>query len=102
MVVEWLKFRVPRAEQQRFLTVDEAVWTEGLAQMPGFLGKEVWLHPQADEVLFIIRWATREAWKAIPTEALNRLEAEFQAQLGQTYSLIEAQEYLLQVSDEPA
>jgi uncharacterized protein (TIGR03792 family) len=101
MVVEWLKFRVPRAEQQRFLSIDEAVWTEGLAQMPGFLDKEVWLHPQADEVLFIIRWSNREDWKAIPSEVLARLEAEFQAQLGQTYPLIEAQEYLLRAPDEP-
>lgn len=94
MVIEWLKFRVPRADQQRFLETDEAVWTAALSTCSGFLNKEVWLHPSEDEVLFIIRWANRDDWKAIPEESLAALEAEFQRRMGQAYPLIEAEEYV--------
>lgn len=96
MVIEWLKFQVPRAEQQRFLEIDDAVWTAGLAEHKGFISKEVWLHPSDDEVLFVIRWANRKDWKMIPQESLEEVEAEFQAQLGKTYPLIEAHEYIQQ------
>jgi uncharacterized protein (TIGR03792 family) len=94
MVIEWLKFRVPRTDQQRFLETDAAVWTTALGRCPGFLSKEVWLHPSEDEVLFIIRWATRSDWKAIPQESLAVLEAEFLQRMGQAYPLIEAEEYI--------
>lgn len=96
-MIEWLKFQVPEALRERFIQVDEAVWTTALAKYPGFMGKEVWLSTeQPDEIVFVIQWASLEAWKSIPENVLQATEQQFAAQLGDiSYTLTEATAYQL-------
>lgn len=83
MVIEWLTFRLPRADQARFLALDAAIWTPALATCPGFLGKEVWCAPADPEVVnLIIRWQSRADWHAVPRTLLEETEARFAAALG--------------------
>ncbi len=42
MVKEWLRFRVPVADQARYVAADAAIWSAALARHRGYLGKEVW------------------------------------------------------------
>lgn len=74
MVVEWLKFKIPTEQWEAFIQRDEEVWTQGLKQFPGFVGKETWVDPIEQEVILVIRWETREQWKSIPPEALEYLD----------------------------
>lgn len=76
MVIEYLKFRVPSELQEAFIETDKAVWTTGLQRFPGFLGKEVWLDVARNEILIIVRWATKEQWKSIPQEAIDALDRQ--------------------------
>jgi len=39
MIIEWLRFKVPREKWEAFIQLDEEVWTAGLKNFPGFLGK---------------------------------------------------------------
>ena len=39
MVIEWLRFKVPPEKWEAFIQRDEEVWTAGLKNIPGFLGK---------------------------------------------------------------
>ncbi len=95
MVIEWLKFRVAPELQENFLKKDEAIWTSLLASYPGFLGKETWLVPDAaEEIVFVIRWQTRQQWKSIPIEVLAETEQKFAQQVGKNnYEMIEMKEY---------
>lgn len=95
MVIEWLKMKVNPDLREKFIQIDEKIWTAQLAQNPGFAGKEVWIDPNhADQVVLVIRWTDREAWKSIPIEQLNKTEQQFAQQMGKdTYQLIEAGEY---------
>lgn len=95
MVIEWLKFKVTPEIREKFIKKDEAIWTATLSKQPGFLGKEVWLAPTiADEVIFAIRWQTREQWKAVPIELLTATEEKFAAAMGRdNYQMIESKEY---------
>jgi uncharacterized protein (TIGR03792 family) len=95
MVIEWLKFQVEPKAREQFIELDFQIWTQALAQYPGHLGKEVWINPQADdEVEFIVKWATREHWKAVPPDLLAQTEAQFKAAMGSDrYKLIEVKEY---------
>jgi uncharacterized protein (TIGR03792 family) len=95
MVIEWLKFQVAAGQREFMIQTDAAVWTAALAQYAGFLGKEVWLDPQApNDVVFVIRWQNRESWKSIPADVLAQTEQEFARQMGTVaYTLIEAGEY---------
>ena len=95
MVIEWLKVQVAPELREKFIQKDEEIWTKQLSQHPGYLAKEVWIDPaHTDIVVFVIRWATREAWKAIRTKELEATEKLFAQQLGTgTYKIIEAGEY---------
>jgi uncharacterized protein (TIGR03792 family) len=74
MVIEWLQFKVPQEKWEAFLERDEEVWTQGLKQYPGFLGKETWIDPQKEEIVLVIRWETRQQWKSIPQDEIDALD----------------------------
>jgi uncharacterized protein (TIGR03792 family) len=94
MIIEWLKFRMEPSQREAFIQIDNRVWTETLAHYPGFLGKEVWIDPHhLENVIFILRWETREQWKAIPQGVLDRTEEEMQQALGDGYEMVESGEY---------
>lgn len=94
MVIEWLTFVVAPEHRETFIRVDHDVWTAALSQYPGFISKEVWISPDlADQVIAVIRWQTREQWKAIPQKDLEQVDTRFQTALGVPYRLIDAREY---------
>ncbi len=94
MVIELLKFRVAPEERENYIQKDAEIWTTGLAKYPGFLGKEVWINPNdPTELILIIRWATREEWKAVPLEDLQIIEDKITQIMGRSYPIIESAEY---------
>jgi uncharacterized protein (TIGR03792 family) len=95
MVIEWLKFQISEDMREIFIQKDEAIWTSALAKYPGFLGKEVWLNPQTpNEVVFVIQWASREAWHSVPADVLEKTEKTFKAAMGANpYKIVESGEY---------
>jgi uncharacterized protein (TIGR03792 family) len=95
MVIEWLKFRVQPEIREKFIEQDQAIWTKALATQSGFLDKEVWINPDvADEIIVVIRWQTREQWKAIAPELLAQTEEIFNASMEKdSYEIIEAKEH---------
>jgi uncharacterized protein (TIGR03792 family) len=94
MVIEWLTFAVAPEHRETFIRVDHDIWTAALSQYPGFISKEVWISPDLnDQVIAVIRWQTREQWKAIPQADLKQIDAQFQAALGVPFRLIDAREY---------
>ncbi|MEM7066109.1 MAG: TIGR03792 family protein [Cyanobacteria bacterium P01_B01_bin.77] len=96
MVIEWLKFRVDAAQRDRYLAIDDEIWTSALATYPGFLDKTTWLDPKHDdEVIFVISWATREQWQAIPEEELEQINQRFDAALGLDYEMLESKEFIV-------
>jgi uncharacterized protein (TIGR03792 family) len=97
MVIEWLKFRVDPESREKFIQQDDAIWTAALSTYPGFLGKEVWIDPiEPGEVIFTIRWQTREQWKSIPAKDLTQIEQQFSTAMKKMnidYKMIESKEY---------
>lgn len=76
-VVEFLTFRVPPAEMERWLELDERHWTRFLERQPGFVRKEVWrsadeadVADEVDVVHAVIWWASLADWKAVPAADL--------------------------------
>ncbi len=94
MIVEWLKFRMNPAQRQHYIDTDSAIWTPALAQYPGFIDKVTWLDPDHDdEVVFVIRWASREQWKAISEAELTDITQQFDSAFGADYTLLESKEF---------
>jgi uncharacterized protein (TIGR03792 family) len=95
MVIEWLKFRVAERSKAKFLEKDAEIWTSALIKYHGFMNKEVWFNPSKnDEIVFIIRWQSREDWAAVPADVLQQTEAAFSLAMGNDeYQMLEALEY---------
>ncbi|MBG1267651.1 TIGR03792 family protein [Nostoc sp. WHI] len=99
MVIELLKFKVASNLRENYIQKDAQIWTTALAQYPGFLGKEVWINPNdLTEVILIIRWATREQWKAIPQKDLQAIEDKFVQAVGESYPIVESAEFQVRKS----
>jgi uncharacterized protein (TIGR03792 family) len=94
MVIEWLKFRVDPKLRELYLEKDADIWTPALKRYPGFIDKVTWLDPAQDsEIVFVIRWATRDQWKAIPEADLEAINQEFDAAFAYPYEMIESKEF---------
>lgn len=94
MVIEWLMFRMAPGNRERFIDKDTEIWTAALSQYSGFVGKEIWIDPdRADQVVTVIRWSTREAWKAIPTDEIDPVAQQFDQALGFDYEMLESREF---------
>ncbi|MGL4321505.1 MAG: TIGR03792 family protein [Paracoccaceae bacterium] len=94
MVIEWLRFTVPVVDQARYLAADAEIWTVALAGNPGFLGKEVWVrNDDPTSVNLIIKWASREEWKAVPAGLLAKTDAAFQAAMGAVFPVLDCIDY---------
>ncbi|MEG3896150.1 MULTISPECIES: TIGR03792 family protein [unclassified Microcoleus] len=74
MVIECLRFKVPPEKWEAFIRRDEEVWTAGLRNFPGFLGKEILVDAVENEVVMLIRWETREQWKSVPQSTIDELD----------------------------
>ncbi len=94
MVIEMLRVMVKAEEVDRYIRLDAEIWTPVLSACQGFLGKEVWFKPDG-EIMMVVRWATREAWKAIPTELLEATEQAFVHAIGHAVPFLEVQEYIV-------
>ena len=95
MVIEWLRFEVVPEAKASFIEKDQEIYTEFLANYPGFLGKEVWLNPKVEnEVIIVAHWETREQWYSVPEKDLVAVEAKFAQAVGaENYQLLEVKEY---------
>ncbi len=94
MVIEWLKVNVPPELRELYIQKDAEIWTPILSKYPGFVGKEVWINPHdATEIVMVIHWADRDAWKAIPTEELVETDRQFTEAIGQSFPFTQEGEY---------
>jgi len=94
MVIEWLKVRVQAPQRERYIRIDDEIWTPALQQYAGFISKETWIAPDDPEiVVFVIRWETEEQWFAIPEDQLAEVGARFDAAFGADYTLEASKKY---------
>jgi hypothetical protein len=54
---------------------------------------KVKIPPEQREQYIIIRWATRELWKAIPQAQLDAIAQNFDSTMGKSYPIVESLEF---------
>ena len=99
MVIEWLKVTVEKDEIDRYIQLDQAIWTPVLAACDGFHKKEVWWSPDG-EIVMVVWWNTREQWKSIPEATLDETDRTFTEALGYPVKFLEAREYNMTEGDD--
>lgn len=94
MVIEWLKVRVPLELRETYIQKDAEIWTETLSKYSGYVGKEIWFNPQDEsELIMVIYWDTKDAWKSIPASVLEDTDRRFTEAMGQTFPFVEEREF---------
>ena len=84
MAIEQLFFEVDPEKLDCWLEIDHEVWTAGLAEWPGFAGKEVWINQdRPGEITVIVYWTSYEKWKSIDPEWVARTDAAFRQALAE-------------------
>ena len=82
-VIEQLRLRVPEPHRELWLQAEASSWQPWLEQQQGFLGRDLFWDPEREEGLLLIRWTSREQWKAIPQTEVLRVQARFEAEVNQ-------------------
>ena len=82
-VIEQLRLGVPASHRELWLQAEASSWQPWLEQQSGFEGRQLFWDPQREEGLLLIRWSSREQWKAIPAAEVERVQEVFEAQVNQ-------------------
>ena len=77
-VVEHLRIKVPADALSVWHRAEEGSWEPWLAKQDGFLGRDLLWDPETEEGTLLIRWASREQWKAIPTAEVAQIQEQFE------------------------
>ena len=77
-VIEHLRIQVPCEGRQAWLDAERGSWEPWLAQQQGFLGRDLLWDPNTEEGTLLIRWSSRDAWKAIPIEEVEAVQQRFE------------------------
>ena len=77
-VIEHLRISVPEQGREAWLEAERGSWEPWLAQQTGFLGRDLLWDPETEEGTLLIRWSSRQAWKAIPSLEVEEVQACFE------------------------
>ncbi|KGG14278.1 hypothetical protein EV11_0219 [Prochlorococcus sp. SS52] len=77
-VIEYLRLKVSDQERRAWLTAEKKSWEPWLKEQKGFLGRQLLWNPQKQEAILLISWATREDWKRIPQEEIDKIQKLFE------------------------
>jgi len=77
-VVEHLRLKVPAEARDAWLEAEQNSWEPWLAQQDGFLDRELLWDPEREEGTLLIRWASKDQWKAIPAPEVAAVQQRFE------------------------
>jgi uncharacterized protein (TIGR03792 family) len=77
-VVEHLRIQVPSEGRQAWLEAERGSWEPWLARQEGFIGRDLLWDPETEEGTLLIRWRSREAWKAIAEQEVEAVQERFE------------------------
>ena len=78
VVVEHLRIKVPADGRAAWLQAEQGSWEPWLKQQDGYLGRDLLWDSEREEGTLLIRWASREQWKAIPKAEVEAVQERFE------------------------
>ncbi|WP_010315589.1 TIGR03792 family protein [Synechococcus sp. CB0205] len=78
VVVEHLRIKVPADGRAAWLQAEQGSWEPWLEQQDGYLGRDLLWDSEREEGTLLIRWASREQWKAIPETEVEAVQERFE------------------------
>ncbi|WP_296418325.1 TIGR03792 family protein [Vulcanococcus sp. DEBay_Sum22DG08_74] len=78
VVVEHLRIKVPADGRAAWLQAEQGSWEPWLEKQDGYLGRDLLWDSEREEGTLLIRWASREQWKAIPETEVEAVQERFE------------------------
>jgi uncharacterized protein (TIGR03792 family) len=78
-IVEQLRVKVLAQAREAWLEAERESWDPWLRRQDGFLGRDLFWDSEREEGLLLIRWASREQWKAIPEAEVEAVQERFES-----------------------
>ena len=91
-VVEHLRIQVPDQARDAWMKAEQQSWEPWLAKQKGFLGRDLLWDPSTEEGTLLIRWSSREDWKAIPQEEVEAVQERFERIAREVLGQVQGQE----------
>ena len=77
-IIEHLRIQVPSEGRKAWLEAERGSWEPWLARQEGFIGRDLLWDPETEEGTLLIRWSSRDAWKAIPEHEVEAVQERFE------------------------
>ena len=77
-IIEELRLSVPLKYKESWLKAEEEVWEPWLSKQDGFLGRQIFYNPKTEEALLLVKWESRNLWKNISNEEVNKMQKIFE------------------------
>ncbi len=77
-VVEYLKLDVPTKYREAWLNAENESWGPWLRHQKGFIDRKMYWDKDHEQAVLLISWSSRDAWKAIPDEDIERVQKRFE------------------------
>tara|TARA_Y100001968_G_scaffold19906_1_gene15697 strand:- start:35 stop:490 length:456 start_codon:yes stop_codon:yes gene_type:complete len=77
-IVEYLKLDVPKKYRNAWLKAEAGSWETWLQKQDGFLGRQLFWDPKAEEATLLIGWESRKVWKSISQSEINLVQLDFE------------------------
>ena len=78
VVVEHLRIKVPADGRAAWLQAEQGSWEPWLEKQDGYLGRDLLWDSEREEGTLLIRWASREQWKAISEAEVEAVQERFE------------------------
>ena len=78
MVIEELRLQIPYEFKEQWLEAEKNVWEPWLTKQDGFLGRKIYWNKNKEEALILVSWESKQLWKKIPFEEVNKIQLNFE------------------------
>ena len=78
LVTEELRLKIPFNYKEAWLKAESKIWEPWLSNQNGFMGRQIFWDKEKEEALILINWESKQLWKSISMQEVNKIQGEFE------------------------
>ena len=77
-VTEELRLKIPLNYKEAWLKAESKIWEPWLSNQNGFMGRQIFWDKEKEEALILINWESKQLWKSISMQEVNKIQGQFE------------------------
>ena len=86
-VIEELRLKIPAEYKEAWLQSEKKIWDPWLSKQDGFIGRQLFWDKNNEKALILVTWQSRELWKSIEMEEVNKVQEKFESDVKKTLNI---------------